>query len=461
MNLSKNNENNTAIQGDLLEDHQDMTSDENDILLARKVALEMLSNVVDRRNALDVTLDNSDDFANLPQRQRAFTRMLLTTTLRRLGQIDDLITFAQNRPDDLKTPVIRNILRLGVTQLFFMVVPDHASVDTSVKLAEEMGMGRQKGFVNAILRKLSREGAERIQSQDAGRLNTPQWLLAMWVEDYGLNTAGQITEANMCEAPLDITIKSVDDRAYWGNALQASELTTGTLRRLNGGNIREMEGFDDGKWWIQDAAAAIPATLFGDIKGQNVIDMCAAPGGKTLQLAAMGANVTAIDRSAKRLQRLQENLERVDLENQVKIEVSDAAAWKTTDPVNFILLDAPCSATGTIRRHPDTGYLKSPKDITGLMSIQERLINHAAQILEIGGIIIYCTCSLQKDEGEKQIDNFLNNHPNFERVAIQSQEVGKYDELINDKGDLRILPYHLSAQGGMDGFFVSRLKRIN
>ncbi|PCJ01988.1 MAG: MFS transporter [Alphaproteobacteria bacterium] len=458
MNLSENNENPNSAQGDLLEENQE-TVDEGDILLARKVTLDMLGNVLDRRNSLDVTLDNSDAFAALPQRQRAFTRMLLTTTLRRLGQIDDLITFAQNRPDDLKTPAIRNILRLGVTQLFFMVVPDHASVDTSVRLAEEIGMERQKGFVNAILRKLSREGAQRIEGQDAGRLNTPQWLLKIWVDDYGLNGAAQIAEANMCEAPLDFTVKSIDDRPYWGNTLQASELSTGTLRRMSGGNIREMEGFDDGKWWIQDAAAAIPATLLGDITGQHVIDMCAAPGGKTLQLAAMGANVTAIDRSAKRLKRLEENLERMGLKDQVQIEISDAAAWKSVDAPQRILLDAPCSATGTIRRHPDTGYLKSPKDITGLMSIQERLLAHAGEMLDIGGILIYCTCSLQKDEGEYQIKKFLKKNLNFERIAIQPEEIGKYDELINEQGDLRILPYHLSAQGGMDGFFISRLTR--
>ena len=265
----------------------------------------------------------------------------------------------------------------------------------------------------------------------------------------------------MCEAPLDITVKSADDRPYWGNTLQASELSTGTLRRMVGGNIREMEGFDDGKWWIQDAAAAIPATLLGDIKDKNVIDMCAAPGGKTLQLAAMGASVTAIDRSAKRLKRLEENLDRMGLKDQVTIEISDAAAWKSIDAPQRILLDAPCSATGTIRRHPDTGYLKSPKDITGLMSIQKRLLTHAGEMLAVGGVLIYCTCSLQKDEGENQIATFLTNNPNFERIAIQPNEIGKYDELINDQGDLRILPYHLSPHGGMDGFFVSRLTRIN
>lgn len=429
-------------------------------LAARMCALHLLSRVINKRTALDIALDSSDEFAALPVRDRAFTRMLLTTTIRRLGQIDDLIAFAQDRPDAMKTDVVLNILRLGVTQLFFMDVPDHAAVDTSVRLAEEKGMPRQKGFVNAILRKLGRDGAARITKQDAARLNTPDWLLKLWVEDYGLTQAAEIAQANMTEAPLDITVKDIADRPYWGNVLQASELSTGTLRRVLGGNIREMEGFDDGKWWIQDAAAALPAQLFGDVNGEHVIDMCAAPGGKTLQLAAMGATVTAIDRSAKRLKRLEENLERMSLKERVTIEISDAAAWKSIEPPQRILLDAPCSATGTIRRHPDTGYLKSPKDIEGLVSIQERLLNHAGGMLGVGGVLIYCTCSLQKAEAEHQIEKFLSAHSNFARIPITSEEIGKYDELIDDNGDLRILPSHLAGQGGLDGFFVSRVTRV-
>lgn len=431
-----------------------------DDLASRRCALEILHRVINKRTALDIALDSSSVFAHLPPRDRAFTRMLITTTIRRLGQIDDLITSAMDRPDALKTDVVLNIMRLGVTQIFFMDVADHAAVDTAVRLADEKGMSRQKGFVNAILRTLIREGAARIQKQDAPRLNTPEWLLKLWIEDYGLSEAARIAEANMSEAPLDITVKNIGDRPYWGNVLQASELSTGTLRRVLGGNIRELEGFDDGKWWIQDAAAAIPAQLFGDVTGEHVIDMCAAPGGKTLQLAAMGATVTAIDRSAKRLKRLEENLERMDLTDKVSIEISDAASWNPVDAPQRILLDAPCSATGTIRRHPDTGYLKSMKDITSLMTVQERLLNHAADVLGVGGVIVYCTCSLQKAEGEKQIEKFLQHHTNFERIEIQPQEIGDYEELINEHGDLRILPTHLSGQGGMDGFFVSRLTRV-
>ncbi len=432
-----------------------------DILLPRKIALDILSAVLDKKQALDVVFDSSNEFAALPVRERSFVRMLVTTTIRRLGQIDDLITFAQDRPDAMKTPVVLNILRLGTTQIFFMEVADHAAVDTSVNLAASEGAEKQKGFVNAILRKLLRDGKARLEKQDAGRLNTPEWLMKLWIEDYALRTTAEIMNAHLTEAPLDITLKSKADHAWWGNTLQAFMLSTGTLRRIAGGNIRDLEGFEKGQWWVQDAAAAIPAQLFGDVYDKPVVDMCAAPGGKTMQLASMGAKVTAIDRSAKRLKRLEENLKRIELKGGVVVEVADACAWRPAQPVPNILLDAPCSATGTIRRHPDTPYLKSENDIIRLVSLQRRLLEHSAGLLEIGGILIYCTCSLQKIEGESQIETFLSDHTNFERLPIKPEEIGDYEELINKNGDLRILPIHLKSQGGLDGFFVSRLQRLS
>jgi len=432
-----------------------------DNLHPRKIALQIFASIIDKKQALDVVFDSSTDFAALPVLDRSFVRMLVTTTVRRLGQIDDLITFTQDRPDSLKSNVVRNILRLGITQMFFMDVPDHASVDTSVRLAEQENLERQKGFINAVLRKLGREGKERLDKQDAGRLNTPEWLIKIWIEDYGLKTTAEIMNAHLTEAPLDITLKNNEGHAWWGNTLQAFMLSTGTLRRISGGNIRDLEGFEKGQWWVQDAAAAIPARLFGDVIGKHVVDLCAAPGGKTMQLASMGAKVTAVDRSAKRLKRLEENLERIEIGDAVVVEVADACAWQPAEPLSHVLIDAPCSATGTIRRHPDTGYLKSQNDVDRLVSIQKRLLEHAAKLLEVGGVLIYCTCSLQKVEGEKQIEEFLHDHTNFERMPIAAKEVGDYEELINENGDLRILPTHLKAQGGLDGFFISRLKRVS
>lgn len=428
-------------------------------LQARLIALDLLGDVLDRKTPLDQVLDKSSVFAALPARDRGFCRMLLTTTLRRLGQIDDLIVFAQERPGSLKTPKVLHILRLGVTQLFFMDVPDHAAVDTSVRLCEDIKADKQKGFVNAILRRLLRDGKARLDKQDAGRLNTPEWLLKYWISDYGMVTAAKIANAHLSEAPLDITIKGSENPSYWAGALNAEILPTGSLRRVAGGNIRDLEGFDTGNWWIQDASAALPARLFGDIQGKEVCDLCAAPGGKTLQLASMGAQVTALDRSTSRLKKLQENVERMDLQENVHIEVADAAQWTPKSAPHYILLDAPCSATGTIRRHPDTVYLKSPQDIERLMNIQSRLLSHAADILTPGGVLVYCTCSLQKDEGERQIERLLSAYSDLERWPITPEELGGLPELIDENGDVRALPIHLEEKGGIDGFYIARLKK--
>ncbi len=443
---------------------EDNSGTESDVLAARLCGLEILDLVLNQRQMLDHAIENTKDFIKLSPRDRAFVRMLVATTLRRMGQIDDLIARAQERPDSLKSLQLRNILRLGACQLFFTEVPDHASVDTSVNLAELIGMDRQKGFVNALLRTLIRNGRDWIAKQDAPRLNTPEWLLKIWIADYGLREAAEIATANMAEAPLDITVKDNKDSAYWAASLKASVLSTGTLRRMAGGNIRELEGFDQGSWWIQDAAAALPAKLLGPVENETVVDLCAAPGGKTLQLAAMGANVIALDRSAQRLKRLEENVQRMALQEKVQVVAVDATVW--TPPKNEpapqrILLDAPCSATGTIRRHPDLPHLKMPRDMEGLIAVQSRLLAQAGKILGVGGLLIYCSCSLQKDEGERQVEAFLSRNPNFQRVPIAPEEIGNYGELIDPNGDLRILPFHLAAQGGIDGFYVARLTKVS
>lgn len=428
-------------------------------LAARRVVLSILCDVLDRKQALDHVLDSHDGFKGLVQRDRAFARMLVTTIIRRLGQIDDLIAKAEERPGT-KTPKLQHILRLGVAQIMFMAVPDHAAVDTSVRIAEEEGLERQKGFVNGLLRTIVRSGPEWLSRQDEARLNTPEWLLKLWIEDYGLGMAAEIAKANLSEAPLDITVKDKKDKNYWAAQFKATEMLTGTLRKTSGGRVQDMEGFDQGHWWVQDASAAMPAKLFGDIHGQTVIDMCAAPGGKTIQMVSMGANVIAIDRSRNRLKRLEENAVRLGYEDKIQVIASDAATWRPKDQVPYILLDAPCSATGTIRRHPDVVHLKSQGDIARLCDLQWRLLENAFDMLMPGGILVYCTCSLQKSEGEGQIAAFLEAHGNAARLPIQPEELGGYDESLTEDGDLRILPFHQAALGGMDGFYVSRLTKI-
>lgn len=429
-----------------------------DMLAARKAAVDILYGVLSQKQALDQALERDEGFADLPSRDKAFCRMIVSTTLRRLGQIDDIINKAESKPGRT-APLLTLILRMGVAQILFMEVADHAAVDTSVRLAEAAGMERQKGFVNGILRNIVRSGQEWLSRQDASRLNTPEWLLKIWIEDYGMRGAAEIATANVIEAPLDISLRDEDDRTYFASTFQATELGAGTLRRASGGMVTSLEGFDEGRWWVQDASAAIPANLFGELKGRTVIDLCAAPGGKTLQMAAAGAHVVALDRSAGRMSRLRENIARIRLEDKVEVVVADAGEWQPQEAPDFILLDAPCSATGTVRRNPDVLYHKTERDIERLVVVQENILENAFAMLASGGVLVYCTCSLQKTEGEYQIARFLERHDNASKIAISASEIGGMEECVNEDGDLRILPYHRAAQGGMDGFFVSRITK--
>jgi len=442
-------------------DMEQQGQSQKEMLHARKVALHILQQVFGQRHTLDQALEESRDFSSLQQRDRAFVRMLVTTVIRRLGQIDDLIRRSLSRPDQpLNPPILEYVLRLGVAQLIFMNVPDHAAVNTSVMLVESEGHGRVKGFVNALMRRIAAEGKDWTTRQDIARLNTPEWLLKMWIEDFGLKNAIEIAMANLQEAPLDISLKRLVTADTMIETLGAIALPTGSLRLQNSKMVQDLPGFQDGMWWVQDAAAAIPVKLFGDrIDGQTVIDLCAAPGGKTAQLASMGANVIAVDRSAKRLHRLQENMKRLRLDDRVKIEVADAAVWKSRNKVPFILLDAPCSATGTVRRNPDVIWMKTANDIHSLIELQSHLLDNAIQMLEEGGTLIYCTCSLQKAEGEYQIERVLETYSNIVRDPIFAHELGGLSDIVTPRGDIRILPSHLSNIGGMDGFFISRLRK--
>lgn len=430
-----------------------------DGLPARRCALDLLSSILDRAQPLDQALESDPTLPILSPRDRAFIRMLVTTTLRRLGQIDDLLRRAsdQNAPPD--SPLLHNLLRLGVTQLAFMATADYAVVDQSVELAASCGLVRQKGFVNAVLRRIAREQAVWVSTQNAARLNIPAWLFDSWCADYGDATAHAIAEASLAEAPLDLSFQNPAAIEQFAAMTETIVLPTGSVRLLRGGGIVELPGFAEGAWWVQDAAATLPAKLFGDLNDKTVIDLCAAPGGKTAQLATQGAHVIALDRSAPRLERLRENMQRLHLENQITVEVADAAVWQPRAPADFILLDAPCSATGTLRRHPDVMHLKSARDIERLAALQTRLLDHAAMMLAPGGILIYCTCSLQKSEGEQQIDAFLARHPAIHRLPIAAAEIGNLTDAITPAGDTRLLPFHLATQGGIDGFYIARLQK--
>ena len=436
-------------------------SDDNG-LYTRQVAYKLLVEVLGKKAPLDQTLARHKDFNILEGRERNLARMIVATVLRRKGQMDALIEKAQDKKQELRPSTIYYLLYVGIAQLLFMDVPDHAAVDVTVRLTEAEKMDRQKGLINALLRRIGREGKGWLANMDEVQTNIPQWLLEQWVKDYGLTDAAKIAGASLTEAKTDITLKEYKEskKSHWAETLDGTMLPTGSLRRHGGGSVIDLEGFNDGAWWVQDASAAIPAKLFGDINGKTVIDLCAAPGGKTSQLAAQGAQVIALDRSSKRMERLTENMVRMGFKQSVEVAIGDGAIWLPPEPVDAVLLDAPCSATGTLRRHPDVMHLKSGHDVSRLGDLQTRLLDNAVKMIKPDGTIIYCTCSLQKSEGEQQVDQFLANNEGFARKPITADEVGGLSDLVTKDGDLRILPHHLAELGdlsGMDGFYVARL----
>jgi len=420
---------------------------------ARQVALDLLGAVLRRKRPLDDAIEDNPDMPSLSVRDRAFARLLVATVLRRLGQIDALIADCLNTPLAPRAAIVQDILRLGIAQLLFLRTPPHAAVATSVDLAHQRGLLSHKGLVNAVLRRLSVEGPERVERQDAARLNTPEWLWRSWSAAYGDDMARAIATAHLKEAPLDLTVRA--DQEAWCEKLQATKLPTGSLRRPAGGSVTSLPGYAEGAWWIQDAAAALPVRLFNGIAGREVIDLCAAPGGKTAQLASAGAQVMAVDRSARRLDRLVANLNRLKL--RVEAVAADALSWRPDHPVDAVLLDAPCTATGAIRRHPDVPHLKQPDDVARLAVVQENLLHAAIDMLRPGGTLVYCTCSLERQEGLDRVESLLRSGAPVERQPLSPGELGAPPEWVTPEGDLRTLPCHLAEYDGVDGFYSARL----
>jgi len=429
-------------------------------LAARRIAADILDGVLRRRIPLDEMLSGKNAHPGLPalaERDRALARRLIATVLRRLGTLRHLIGGHLEKGFPSDAPRAETILLLGAAQILWLEVPDHAAVDLSVRLAQaDRRAARYAGLVNAVLRRVAQNGAAAV-SQNISR-DTPEWLLKRWTKTYRSDTARAIAAANGHEPALDLTVKQAPES--WAERLRGRVLPTGTVRTLAHGAISLLPGFSEGAWWVQDAAAALPVRLFGDLRGMDVADLCAAPGGKTAQLAFAGANVTAVDRSPARINRLRENLARLSLN--ADTVAADALEW-STGPFDAVLLDAPCSSTGTIRRHPDVPWLKSEADISALISLQQRLLDHAVELLKPGATLIYCVCSLEPEEGENQIAALLERDPRVERRPIAPQDVFGRPEFVTAAGDLRTLPLHLPDPdprwGGLDGFYATRLTR--
>jgi 16S rRNA (cytosine967-C5)-methyltransferase len=418
---------------------------------ARRLALDVLDRVLGQQQPFDDTFAGHPALGALSVRDRAFARLMLTTTLRRLGQIDAVLARFVTTPP--RSASIRNLLRLGAAQLLFLDTPAHAAVAETVALCAH----RHKsvtGFANAVLRRLARDGKAVIETQDPIRINTLDWLWQSWREAYGEARARAIAAAHLTEPPLDLTIKQ--DLDLWAQRLEAPKLFDSSVRRATGGPVEQLPGYAEGAWWVQDAAAALPVKLFRDIAGRNVTDLCAAPGGKTAQLCVGRAQVTSVEISVKRAERLRENLARLRLE--AEVVVGDALAWRPPTPQAAVLLDAPCTATGTIRRHPDIGWHKTPADVAKMAELQGRLLAAAVDMVEPGGLVVYASCSLQPEEGPDVIARALASLP-IERVPVARPELDGLQVDLTPAGDVRTLPCHLAEKGGLDGFYIARLRR--
>ncbi|MEM8833040.1 MAG: 16S rRNA (cytosine(967)-C(5))-methyltransferase RsmB [Pseudomonadota bacterium] len=422
----------------------------------RQAAYHLLQDVLIKNTPLDQALNQNTYFNNLEGRDRSLVRMIVSTSLRHKGQIDALLL--KVREKKINPPTTYLILYIGIVQLLWMKVPSHAAIDITVTLAEKENHTRLKGLVNAILRRIDHEAEVLLKDIDRIKSNIPDWLFNEWIDGYGQEEAMRISEASIQEASTDITLKEQNKVKEWAEKLHANILPTNSLRLKEQKDITQLEGYEAGAWWVQDAASALPVNLLpDDLTNKTVIDLCAAPGGKTMQLAARGANVIAVDRSANRLKRLKDNLDRTNLSQNVKVVVADGAMWRPEQPADIVLLDAPCSATGTLRRHPDLMHLKTANDVEKLAQLQAKLLNNTAKMIKGDGMLIYCTCSLQKKEGETQVESFLKSHSDFQTVPILKEKLKNLENALTDQGWIRLRPNMLADQGGIDGFFIAQM----
>jgi len=433
-------------------------------LAARRLAVDLVAGVLATRRPLEQVLaerTRAGEAALLEARDRGLARMVAATVLRRLGELEYVLNQFIARPLPADKGQLWPILLCAAAQLLCLELPAHAVVDLSVELVRrDQRAHRFAKLSNAVLRRVAERGTAALAGQDGVSANIPTWMWQRWSETYGAVTARRIAEASLVEAPLDLSLDPAEDAAEWAERLGGELLPTGSIRLVAPGRIEDLPGYAQGRWWVQDAAAALVGRLAGDVGGRAVADLCAAPGGKTAQLAARGATVTAVDVSAPRLERLKANLDRLVLS--ASLIAADATTWAPATHFDVVVLDAPCTATGTIRRHPDILRLKAPADVVRMADLQQRLLRNAARFVRAGGILLYSTCSLEPEEGERQIAELLAADPAFARLPAVADEIGGDPAWITAAGDLRTLPYHAPGRGagGMDGFYAARLRRL-
>jgi 16S rRNA (cytosine967-C5)-methyltransferase len=434
-------------------------------LAARKTAARLLSAIVDAHTSLDGLTDaegGHPQYRALDGRDRALVRAILTTALRFRVTIGKLIERELDRPLPANAHALSHILHVAAAQILFLDVPDSAAVDLAVSHAKgDPRTARFGGLVNGVLRALARSKGETLPRTLVETEDAPDWFRDRLVAAYGTGKTAAILAAHRSEAPTDFTVRA--DPEKWAARLGGTILPTGTVRveRL-AAPVPELPGYGEGAWWVQDAAAALPVRLLVNMRGLRVADLCAAPGGKTAQLAAAGARVTAVDISANRLKRLTANLARLGLE--AEIVTTDLMKYEPARPFDAVLLDAPCSSTGTVRRHPDVPWTKTAEDIEKLADVQRRLLGRAVELVRPGGVIAFSNCSLDPAEGETLVEKFLSETASIRLDRILPGEVEGIDSFITARGTLRTTPADLDlgtpALSGMDGFFAARFVRL-
>lgn len=421
---------------------------------ARRAALALLRHTLDERRPLDEGLEAA--LKGLEGPDRAFARAIASTALRHKGVIDHVVGGFLNSPLKKRATAARHALLIGGAELLYLDTPAHAAVSQAVSLVHsEPQSAALSGVVNAVLRKVDTEGRGLLEGLDAPKLNTPRWLWNRWEGQYGPDRTRAIAQAHERGAPIDLTVAGEPE--IWAGRLDGETLPFGTVRVSRTGDITGWPGFREGAWFVQDAAASLPVRLMGDLSGQTVFDLCAAPGGKTAQLAGAGADVTAIDISEDRLERVGENLARLNLD--ATLIAADIRAFEADEPADAVLLDAPCSATGTIRRHPDLPWVKRAGDIKALAALQADCLDAAVRLVKPGGMLVYCTCSLERGEGEHQIARFVERHPEFRPIPVSKAEMPGLRSAITKEGFVRTLPSLMPDKGGLDGFFIARLAK--
>ncbi len=427
-------------------------------LAPRATALAAVEGVVTKTIPLDGALAGRADWTRMEPRDRAFSRAIASAVIRRPAALDAALCQVLDRP--LHDGALRAhlVLQCGAAERLILETPAHAAVNAWVSLMDQYPDTRRfKNLANAVLRRVEDQGKEAFLNSDSLD-DLPVWLAKRWVRAYGEPVARAMASARSGPPPLDLTAKPGFDATALAAEIGAEVLSTGTIRRPGIGVVEDLPGFAKGDWWVQDVAAALPSRILAPKAGEHVADLCAAPGGKTLQLAASGASVIAVDASPKRLKRLDDNLKRTGL--QAKIVTADAADWTAPEPLDAILLDAPCSATGVLRRRPDAAWARQPGDIANLARIQTRLLDAGFRQLKPGGRLVYCTCSLEAEEGEDQIAAFLARTPEARLDSVNRPELAGLDTALRPDGTVRTRPDFWPDKGGMDGFYIARLIRL-